>query len=280
MNNCFKLNNGVLIPAVGFGTWLAPDGAVAVESVKRALADGYRHIDTAAAYNNEKSVGRAIAKSDIPRDEIFVTSKVWNSERGYDKTLRAFDKSCADISLDYLDLYLIHWPAVENQFSHWKEINADTWRALEKLYNDGRVRSIGVSNFMPHHIDALIEKAQILPMVNQIEFHPGFMQTDCVNYCKRNNIQVEAWSPLGRTRVLANELLLSLATKYQKTSAQICLRWILQHDILPIPKSVTPERIKENIDIFDFEISEEDMQEIDSMPPCGASGLNPDKIDF
>lgn len=204
MKNYFKLSNGIDVPAVGFGTWLTPEGAVAIEAVERALSVGYRHIDTAAAYDNEKSVGVALSRSGIPRNQVFVTSKVWNTERGYDSTLRAFDKTCANLKLEYLDLYLIHWPAVENQFADWKEINAATWRAMERLYDEGRVRSIGVSNFLPHHLRPLMAAAHVPPMVNQIEFHPGFMQRDCVDFCKSAGIVVEAWSPLGRGRVLNN----------------------------------------------------------------------------
>ncbi|MCM1349173.1 MAG: aldo/keto reductase [Firmicutes bacterium] len=280
MEQDFILNNGIHIPAIGFGTWQTPDGSIAIEAVKCALDNGYRHIDTAAAYNNEKSVGEGIAQSGIPREELFVTSKVWNTERGYDSTLRAFDKSCSDLGLDYLDLYLIHWPAVENQFSDWKEINAATWKAMVELYKQGRIRSIGVSNFMPHHLEALMADAELMPMVNQIEFHPGFMQKQCVDFCEKNSILVEAWSPLGRGRVLNNELLLSLADKYGKTVAQICIRWALQHGVLPLPKSITPSRIKENIEVSDFEISKDDMLKIDNMSQCGESGLDPDTIDF
>lgn len=280
MERYFKLSNGEEIPSVGFGTWLTPAGAVAVESVECALADGYRHIDTAAAYENERSVGEGIAQSGVPRGDLFVTSKVWNTERGYDSTLRAFDKSCSYLGMDYLDLYLIHWPASPNKFADWKRINAETWRAMERIYDEKRVRSIGVSNFLRHHLEALIESARIVPMVNQIEYHPGFMQEGCVRYCEANNILVEAWSPLGRGRVLNNELLLKLAAKYGKSVAQICLRWELQHGVLPLPKSVTPQRIKENIEVFDFELTAEDMLMIDNMGDFGASGLDPDTVDF
>lgn len=274
-----RLDNGVMIPPIGYGTWQTPDGNVAIEAVKQALADGYRLID-AAAYDNEESVGIGIAQSGIDRSDIFVTSKVWNTERGYDTTMRAFDKSCKDLGLEYLDLYLIHWPASENQFANWRGINADTWRAMETLYKEGRIRSIGVSNFMPHHLDALAKSAEIAPMVNQIEFHPGFMQKECVEYCQAHDIQVEAWSPLGRRRLFGNKTLQSMADKYGKSIAQICLRWALQHDVIPLPKSVTPERIKENLDVFDFSISEDDMLKIDGMGTVGGSGLDPDHIVF
>lgn len=280
MNKDFKLSNGVQIPSVGFGTWQTPDGTTAVEAVQCAIAAGYRHIDTAAVYGNEKSVGEGVARSGIAREEIFVTSKVWNIERGYDTTLRAFHRTLDDLRLDYLDLYLIHWPATEYRFADWRQINADTWRALETLYNEGKIRAIGVSNFLPHHLEALLDRATVKPMVNQIEFHPGFIQQECTDFCRANGILVEAWSPLGTGRMLTNETLKGIAARYGKSVAQLCIRWALQHGVLPLPKSVTPERIRENLDVFGFEISDADMQIIDSMEYCGGSGLDPDEIDF
>lgn len=281
MRTDYQLNNGVLIPAIGFGTWQTPDGSVAVDSVIEALRLGYRHIDTAAIYGNEVSVGQGIARSGVDRRSIFVTSKVWNNERGYDSTLRAFDKTMSDLNLDYLDLYLIHWPAVAAQFAdNWSDINYDTWRAMERLVADGRVRAVGLSNFMPHHIKPLLEKASIVPAVNQIEFHPGQMQSECVEFCKSNNIVVEAWSPLGTGRLLDNELLVPLAEKYGKSVAQLCIRWALQHQVVVLPKSVTPSRIAQNLEVYDFKISDADMAAIDAMPYSGGSGLDPDKVDF
>lgn len=280
MNMHFGLKNGVQIPAIGFGTWQTPDGTTAIKAVECAVRAGYRHIDTAAAYGNEKSVGEGIVRSGISREEIFVTSKVWNTERGYDTTLRAFDKTLADLGLDYLDLYLIHWPATVHRFDDWQRINADTWRAMEKLYREGKIRAIGVSNFLPHHLEALLNGATVQPMVNQIEFHPGFMQQECVAFCRSNGILVEAWSPLGTGRMLDNETLKTIAARYGKSVAQICIRWTLQHGVLPLPKSITPDRIRENLAVSGFVISVADMQVIDRMAYCGGSGLNPDKIDF
>ena len=280
MNHEFELNTGVMMPAIGCGTYKLPDDETTVNAVKYAIKAGYRHIDGAAVYANEKAVGRGLRESGVARDELFVTSKVWNTDRGYDYTMRAFDRSLADLGLDYLDLYLIHWPASSSRFPDWKDINLQTWHALERLYADGRVRAIGVSNFMPHHLQPLLDEAEIVPVVNQIEYHPGFMQPECVDFCTERGIRIEAWSPLGRGRVFDNPLLNEIAARYGKTVPQICLRWELQHGIIVLPKSATPERITANLDVWDFTLSDDDMAAIDFMSPCGASGLDPDKIDY
>lgn len=280
MEKYFKLNNDVKIPLVGFGTWQAPEGETAINSIKIAVQTGYRHIDAAAIYRNEKSVGIAIKECGIERKELFVTSKVWNTERGYETTLKAFEKTLKDLQLDYIDLYLIHWPASAHQFNNWQEINAATWKAMEKLYNEGKIRALGVSNFLEHHLEALLENAEIKPSVNQIEYHPGYMQEACVNYCTKNNILIEGWSPLGRGKVLENKMLKEIASKYNKSVAQVCIRWALQNKVLPLPKSTTPHRIKENFEVFDFEISSSDMTAINQMENFGGSGLHPDTIDF
>ncbi|WP_157154284.1 aldo/keto reductase [Brachyspira murdochii] len=279
LDDSFTLSNGYKIPCIGFGTWQTPDGETAVNAVKDAIKLGYKHIDTAAIYGNEKSIGKAIKESGINRDELFITSKVWNKERGYKTTLKAFEKTLNDLCLDYLDLYLIHWPASVNQFKDWDNINLETWRAMTELYKAGKIKSIGVSNFMPHHLKSLME-TEIKPMVNQIEFHVGFMQEETFKYCYDNNILIEAWSPLGTGKMLDNDTLKEIALKYNKSSAQLCIRWCLQNNTLPLPKSVTPSRIKENTDIFDFVISDEDMKKINSMPYFGGSGHHPDKVNF
>ena len=242
---------------------------------------GYRHIDTAAFYQNEKGVGQAVRKSGISREEIFVTSKVWNSNRGYEKTKKAFEDTMRELDMDYLDLYLLHWPANRKQYGDKaKSINAETWRAMEELYMEGRIKAIGLSNFLPHHIDELLETAKIKPMVNQIELHPGWLQPEVVEYCHRNDIVVEAWSPLGRNTILNNETLLDIANKYGKSVAQICLRWVLQHNVVPLPKSVTPSRIKMNTEIFDFILDEKDMKVIDSLRDIGGRCAQPDEEIF
>lgn len=280
MEKSIKLNNGVLIPQPGFGTFMTKDGEEAIQAVKWAVETGYRHIDTAAIYNNEKGVGEGIRQCGVSREELFVTSKVWNSERGYDKTLKAFDKTMSDLGLDYLDLYLIHWPANERQFGKKaSKLNQETWRAMEKLYEEGRIKAIGVSNFMPHHIERLMDKATVKPAVNQIEFHPGLLQKECVEFCKEQEITVEAWSPLGRGELIFDELLMGLAEKYGSTVAQIIIRWVMQHDIVPLVKSTKQSRIEENFQVFDFEISSEDMQRIDEMKPV-RMGPDPDDADF
>jgi diketogulonate reductase-like aldo/keto reductase len=274
VKDTFILHNGVKIPCIGYGTWLTANEQAA-DAVKTAIKLGYRHVDTAAKYENEEGVGAGILASGVAREEIFVTSKVWNDNRGYDKTMKSFEKTLADLGLDYLDLFLIHWPASPLQYEDYNAVNLSTWRAMVELYRAGKIRAIGVSNFLPHHLDVLAE-SEIVPMVNQIEFHPGQMQTETLEYCRRHNILVEAWGPLGRGKMLGNPTLVAIARKYRKTVAQLCIRWCLQNGVLPLPKSVTPARIAENADVFDFVISDEDMQTINDMEYFGGSGHNPD----
>ena len=280
LTDTFKLNNGIEIPCIGYGTYLTEEGDEVINGVTNAIKAGYRHIDTAWFYLNEKGVGQAIRDSGVKREDIFVTSKLWNSDRGYDSALRAFEKTMDNLGFDYLDLFLIHWPANKKQFDNADQINADTWRAFEKIYESGRVKAIGLSNFLPHHIDTLMQTANVKPMVNQIEFHPGWAQIENAEYCQKNDIVVEAWSPLARKDAINNETLIEIAAKYGKSTAQICIRWVLQHGVLPLPKSLNPGRIEENTRVFDFEISDEDMKIIDDIPDCGGQCAKPDEVDF
>nr|WP_207203603.1 glyoxal/methylglyoxal reductase [Bacillus halotolerans] len=260
------------MPWFGLGVFKVENGSEATESVKAAIKNGYRSIDTAAVYKNEEGVGIGIKESGVAREELFITSKVWNEDQGYDTTLAAFEKSLERLQLDYLDLYLIHWPG--------KDKYKDTWRALEKLYKDGKIRAIGVSNFQVHHLEELLKDAEIKPMVNQVEFHPRLTQKELRDYCKKQGIQLEAWSPLMQGQLLDNEVLTQIAEKYNKSVAQVILRWDLQHEVVTIPKSIKEHRIIENADIFDFELSQEDMDKIDALNQDERVGPNPDELLF
>ena len=280
LTDTYTLRGGVQIPCVGFGTWQVPDGETTVRSVVQAVEAGYRHIDTAAIDGNEAGVGEAIRACGVAREELFITTKLWNTDRGYERTLAAFDLSLKKLGLDYLDLFLIHWPANRPRDGmSGEQCNLESWRAMEKLYRDGRVRAIGLSNFLPHHIAPILACAEVAPMVDQIEFHPGVMQPEAVEYCRKHGILVEAWSPLGRGLVLDHPLLRSVAEKHGKSPAQVCVRWCLQHGTLPLPKSVTKERIAENAQVFDFALDAADMAAIDALPTLGHSGFHPDTVD-
>nr|WP_270565435.1 aldo/keto reductase [Clostridium beijerinckii] len=263
------LNNGVKMPLLGFGTYNAENLVKLNDSIKESIKIGYRHIDTASFYGNEEVIGGAIEESDVCRDEIFLVDKVWNSEQGYEKTLNAFKNSIKKLKTDYLDLYLVHWP---------QSLNKETWKALEKLYKDGYVRAIGVSNFTINHLKNLIENGEIMPSVNQIEFHPRLVQKDLIEFCKKYDIQLEAWSPLMRGGVFQITLLQEVAKKYQRTISQIVLKWDLQMGFSTIPKSTTSARIKENSEIFNFEISKEDMIKIEKLNDGFRIGMNPNEV--
>ena len=276
LTDSFILSNGVHVPCVGYGTYLTPDGDIAKNAVKEALDIGYRHVDTAFVYGNEKAVGDGIRASGVSREDIFVTTKHWITMRGYEKASEAIDISLKNLGLDYLDLYLIHWPCVEKVSPDWKDINASTWRAFEDAYKAGKIRAIGVSNFQKKHYDALAERCDIKPMVNQIEFHPGYTQSETVAYSQEMGMLVQAFSPLGCGAVLGDATLASVAEKYNKSVAQVCLRFVLQSGLNVLTKSVTPARIAENAQIFDFELSEEDMAVIASLPELGFTGWLPE----
>ena len=280
LTDCYELQNGVKIPCVGFGTWQTPDGEIAVSSVKEAIALGYRHIDTAAGYGNEESVGIAIKQSGIKREELFVTSKLNNPDHGYENTMAAFEQTMKNLDMDYLDLYLIHWPNPIKYRDMWQDANAGSWKAFEELYKAGRIRSIGISNFCQRHIEELMKTATIAPMVNQIRLCPGDTQDELAAYCKSKNILLEAYSPLGTGKIFEVEEMKVLADKYGKSIAQICLRWSLQMGFLPLPKSVTQSRIKENTDIFNFELSKDDVQVISNLKGCCGYAGDPDTKTF
>ncbi|MCY7901132.1 glyoxal/methylglyoxal reductase [Bacillus inaquosorum] len=272
LKDTVKLHNGVEMPWFGLGVYKVENGSEATESVKAAIKNGYRSIDTAAIYKNEEGVGIGIKESGVAREELFITSKVWNEDQGYETTLAAFEKSLERLQLDYLDLYLIHWPG--------KDKYKDTWRALEKLYKDGKIRAIGVSNFQVHHLEELLKDAEIKPMINQVEFHPRLTQKELRDYCKAQGIQLEAWSPLMQGQLLDHEVLAQIAEKHNKSVAQVILRWDLQHEVVTIPKSIKEHRIIENADIFDFELSQEDMDKIDALNKDERVGPNPDELLF
>lgn len=276
----YTLSNGVQIPQIAFGTWRLADTPDTVSVIQQAISLGYRHIDTAAKYANEASVGQAVRECGVPRDQLFVTSKLRNTQRGYDTTIADFERALQIMGLDYLDLYMIHWPAGSDYYDNWADINLDTWRALEKLYHDGKVRSIGISNFWPHHIKALTDHCEIQPMVCQLKFHPGFTQPETSRYCQYSGMLVEAYSPLGAGKLLTCEKLTEIAEHYGKTPAQICIRWCLQHGVLPLPKSSNPKRMQQNLDVYDFEISKEDMDLLDTIPGLGNVTRDPDKLNL
>lgn len=254
MDENFKvLSNGIEIPSIGFGTYKSGNDEDTAKIVKYALETGYRHIDTASFYGNEVGIGNGIKSSKVRREDIFLVTKLWNDDHGYENTLKAFNKSLENLQVEYIDLYLIHWP---------NRLNTETWRAFEYLYKSGKVKSIGVCNFKIGHLEELKKNAEITPMINQVEIHPQNSKEDMLKYCDKNNIQLVAWSPIMRGGVFSNELIIKLSEKYKKTIAQIVLRWHVQRGVIPIPKSSNEERIKENLDIFDFELSSEDMNAI------------------
>lgn len=275
----YTLSNGVQIPKIGFGTWQIPDGKETYNSVVHALKVGYNHVDTAQIYGNEVSVGKAIADSDLAREDIFLTTKVWNDKHDYDLAKASIDESLEKLGVDYVDLLLIHWPNPKPIRDHWKEGNAGAWKAMEEAYKEGKVRAIGVSNFMQHHLEALFETAEIKPQVNQVLLAPGCPQEELVAFCGANDILLEAYSPLGTGTIFSSDVAKEVAEANGKSVAQVALRWSLQKGFLPLPKSVTPKNIESNLDIFDFELSAEDVAKLDTIEGVKAQ-TDPDTTNF
>uniref|UniRef100_A0A7V2ZIK5 Aldo/keto reductase n=1 Tax=Ignavibacterium album TaxID=591197 RepID=A0A7V2ZIK5_9BACT len=271
INSKCRLNNGYEMPYFGLGVYKAAPGKETIEAVSYALEIGYRLIDTAAVYGNEKEVGIAVRQSGIPREEIFITTKLWNDDHGYESALKAFDESLKRLNLDYVDLYLIHWPV--------PRLRKDSWKALEKIYSEGRCKSIGVSNYMIKHLEEMRDYAELIPAVNQVEFSPFLYQKELLEYCKSKNIEVEAYSPLARMKKKNNPVVNSIARKYNKTHAQILIRWCLEHKLISIPKSSNKKRIKENADVFDFSLNDDDKKQLNSLNENFRVSWDPSEIE-
>nr|WP_296960155.1 aldo/keto reductase [uncultured Mediterraneibacter sp.] len=272
----YCLNNGVKIPAVAFGTYKAAEGKSA-EVIRTAIEAGYRYFDTASFYGTETYLAEAIKQSGLPREEFFIATKAWKEELGYENVKKAFYNSLERLQTDYLDLYLIHWPLPEPGYKDWKELDTETWRAMEELYQEGKIRAIGLSNFLPHHIENILSRCTVKPAVNQIEFHPGYSQEATVRYCREREILVQAWSPIARGRVFSDPLIVELSEKYQISPAKLCLVYAVQRGVIPLPKASLLERMKENLDLFSLELEEEDLLRLESMPQAGWSGEHPDR---
>ena len=273
-----QLRNGLRIPSVGLGMWKITDRCEVLSVIENAYGQGYRLFDTAAAYRNEIVFGKSMVELGLQREEMFIQDKLWNTCYGYEKSQEACKKSMRKLKLDYLDAYLVHWPASRKQYDNWDEINAETWRGMEKLYKEGYVRAIGVCNFKPDHLQELCKTAEIVPFVNQIEFHPGMLQSETVSFCREKGIQIEASSPLGNGQVLSNEVLCKIAEKNGITPAQVCLKWALKHNAIVIPKTTKAERLAENIELFNFDLSAEEVRVIDELPFCGGLGIDSDEV--
>lgn len=273
----FRLSNGVEIPAVGYGSYLSTEGN-GKQTIIDALDAGYRYIDTAMFYQNEAEIGEALAEYNIKREDLFLVSKVWHTMLGREKTLQSFEASLKALGTDYLDMFLIHWPMGLDKDTDWLALQTETWKLMEELYEAGRVRAIGLSNFLPHHIEPLIKNIKIMPMLDQLELHVGYMQEYALNYLRSKGIVIQAWSPLGRARVLNDERVLAIAEKHGRSAAQILLRYLLDRDIAVIPKASSPERMKQNLDVFDFRLTEEEISYLSCIPETGWSGEHPDMM--
>lgn len=272
INDCTLLNNGLKMPWLGFGVFQIDDGQKVEQAVRSALEVGYRSIDTAAVYKNEQGVGKAIRESGIPREDIFLTTKVWNSDQRAGRTMAAFEESLERLDTEYVDLYLVHWPV--------PGFYQETWQVMREIYENGRAKAIGVSNFQIRHLEDILKDGEVVPAVNQIEFHPFLVQPELLKFCQKHKIQVEAWSPLVQGQIVNVQVVRKLAEKYGKTPAQIALRWDLQHEVVTIPKSVRPNRIAENAEIFDFELSQADMRLLDALDEGRRVGPDPNNFSF
>ena len=280
LEDTYTLNNGVKIPIIGFGTWQTPDGDVAEHAVESALNAGYSHIDTAAAYGNEESVGEALKRSGVNRHDLFITTKLWNADHGYRSAKAAIDRSLQNLKVDYLDLYLIHWPNPVDMRDHWAEANAESWRAMEEAVQAGKIRAIGVSNFRKRHLYELLKTAEIKPVVNQIMLNPSDLQPDVVKVNNELKLLSEAYSPLGTGGLLGNETVNEIASEVGKSPAQVLIRWSLEHGFLPLPKSVHDKYIRANAEVFDFNLSSEQMNKLDSLHGVSGLATDPDTASF
>lgn len=270
----FILNNGLELPVMGFGTYKAESSNIILDAIKA----GYTYFDTAEFYGTEKFIGQALTQGNISRGKIIIASKVWKTSMGYDETLAAFNKTLENLQTDYLDIYMIHWPRPDLESQDWKNLDLQTWRAMEDLYNQGRIKALGLSNFLPIHAENIINNCRIRPSIAQFEFHPGHTQAFALNYYRERNILVQAWSPTGRGRVLNDELIISLAKKYNVSTVQICLSFILSENVMSIPKSSSPERMRENLDSQNIILDNDDILQLENMPPLGWGGEHPDRV--
>ena len=267
-----KLNNGLTIPIMGFVTYKSE-----LESIVSALEGGYKYLDTASYYGNERDISMALEQTGVKREEVFIASKIWRSDMGYDSTIKSFSRTLENLRTDYLDVLMIHWPRPNLELREWKALDLETWRAMEDLHSKGKIRALGLSNFLPYHSENILAHCRVRPSIAQLEFHAGHTQAFALEYYRREGIQVQAWSPIGRGRVLADELIIELAGKYHVTPAQVCIRFCIQEGVMPLPKASTPERLRENLECLDFEIDDEDISRIENMPPMGWSGEHPDR---
>ena len=266
------LNNGLTVPAIGFGMYKTD-----IESLVHALEEGYRYFDTASYYGNEGDISQALARTGIDRREIFIASKIWKSDMGYDGAMMSFSRTLENLGTDYLDVLMIHWPRPNLELQEWEALGLETWTAMEDLYSHGKIHALGLSNFLPYHTENILEHGRVKPQISQLEFHPGHTQAFALEYYRRKGIQVQAWSPLGRGRVLEDELIRELAGKYHVTPAQVCLRFCVQEGVMPLPKASSPERLRENMASLEFVIDGRDMSRLENMPPIGWGGEHPDR---